>query len=178
SVRLMTSPLATTAGPLLVMVSVKLVLSPACTRASSATFVMLNTASRSTGIGGVSSSSSSGSVSGSLSGPQTVMPLVMVSPASAATSAVTFTTRVPPTATASLVVTVAVLPLPAAVPLPLVTSYPVMVTPVPGRSLRLMTSPLATTAGPLLVMVSVKLVLAPACTRASSATFVMLNVAS
>src|SRR5690606_35160581 len=102
----------------------------------------------------------------------------MVSPASAATLAVTFTTRVPPTATASLVVTVAVLPLPAAVPLPLVTSYPVMVTPAPGRSVRLITSPLPTTAGPSLVMVNVKLVLPPATTRSSSATLVMLNTDS
>src|SRR5690606_25195799 len=93
----------------------------------------------------------------------------------AATSAVTFTTMVPPTAIAWLVVTVAVLPVPAAVPLLLVTSYPVMATPGPGRSVRLITLPVAITAGPSFVMVSVKLVLSPALTRASSAALVMLR---
>src|SRR5690606_28884669 len=116
------SPTAMVAGPLFVTVTVNDVVPPVITRSSLATLVTLSTDTWSTGIGGVSSSSSFGSVSGSLSGPHTSMPLVMVSPAFAAISAVTFTTIVPPTATAALVVTVAVLPLPAAVPLPLVTS--------------------------------------------------------
>src|SRR5690606_6720159 len=101
-------PISMTDGPLLVMVTVKVVGSPALTRASSATLSIVRLYSRSTGIGGVSASSSSGSFSGSLSGPQTVIPLVIVSPASASTSADTTTVIVPPTALAFVVVTVAV----------------------------------------------------------------------
>src|SRR3546814_4777928 len=79
---------------------------------------MLSTDSRSTGIGGVSSLSSSGSVLG-LSGPHTDIPLVIVAGAFASTLAVTFTVIVPPTGMDLFVVTFAILPVPLAVPLPL-----------------------------------------------------------
>src|SRR5690606_22262196 len=134
STKLMFIPLAITDGPSLVTITVKLVVPPATTVASFAALLILNVDSRTTGIGGVSDSSSSGSFSGSLSGSQTVMPLVIVSPASASTSADTTTVFVPPTGISVVVDTVAVLPVPTTVALLPVISYPVMDNPLPGRS--------------------------------------------
>src|SRR5690606_7491915 len=101
-------PAAMADGPLLCTVTVKVVFSPAFTLVSSATLLMFRSYSRSTGIGGVSCSSS-GSSSGGVSGPHTFIVLLIVAGGSVETVANTFTIIRPFTGTILLTVIVALL---------------------------------------------------------------------
>src|SRR5690606_5333162 len=133
---------------------------------------------KSTGIGGVSPSSSFGSSSGSLPGPQTVIPLVISAGASSSTVASIRRVMVPLTANLAVVVTVALFALPTTVALSLVTVYPSIVTPSPGLSSKAIALPISMTDGPLLMIVTVKVVGSPALTRASSATLSIVRLYS
>src|SRR5690606_264477 len=165
-------------GPLLVTVTVNVVDWPAVTNDWSATFSMLSAYGRSTGISGVSSSSSSSSVPGSFSGPHTAMPFEIVEPAAAVTFAVISNVMDSPAGSASVVVSRRLSPLPLIVALPDVTSYPVTTNPALGRSSTEMTLPAAMVAGPLLVTVTVNDVVPPAITVWSFADFDTLNTDS